>query len=244
MERQQERTLLAECAACVFAFRYSEIYDPAFPQWSEKFFYIPNGYDSTDFDGVEPKRFDKLTIVHNGTFLPGYRTPATFLQALRRLLSEETDLAARLEVLFVGKAGQEGSLIRELSLDSVVRQAGYVPHRECVAYLKGADLLLLVGGSNRTEETGKVYEYMATGKPILAVIRPDGAAAKVLANYGPVRVIDRQNVNEIAEALRALVLDRGGFRSAVNSQWVSRFERWRLTGRLAEVFDHVSSSSS
>lgn len=236
LEREQERYLLAECAACIFAFRHSGLYDEAYPQWADKFHYIPNGYDTADFVGVEPKRFKKFTVLHNGTFLPGYRTPETFLRALRRLLTEEPDLASRIEVLFVGKKGEEIGLIRELGLVPVVRQIGYVPHRESVAYLKGADLLLLVGGGNRSEETGKVYEYMAAGKPILALVRADGAAAGVLRGYGAAQLVDRDNVRGAARALNELIRDRGGLCSRVDPGWVSQFERRALTARLAEVF--------
>lgn len=239
VELEQERSLLAESAACVFAFRHAGLYDAAYPQWAGKFHYIPNGYDSADFEGVEPKRFGKFTLVHSGTFLPGYRTAETLLRALRRLLTERAGLASRIEVLFVGKKGEEGGLIRELALDSVVRRIGYVSHHESVAYLKGADLLLLVGGGNCTEETGKVYEYMAVGKPVLALVRTDGAAAAVLAGYGAARVVDREDVEGTARALNELISSLEGLSSRVDRGWISRFERRALTGKLAQVFDQL-----
>ena len=55
----------------------------------------------------------KFTIVHSGTFLPGYRTANTFLLALRELLNARLDLSQRIQVLFVGKIGEEQKLIRE-----------------------------------------------------------------------------------------------------------------------------------
>lgn len=241
VERWQERRVLAACHSCVFANRAIDLYAEAFPHWKQKFHYIPNGYDSADFDGVEPKRFDKFTIVHTGTFLPGYRTADTFLLALRNLLNAEPRLSERMQVLFVGRQiCQEEQLISELSLGSVVRQTGYVPHRQSIEYVKGADLLLLVGGRHRWEETGKVYEYLKAGKPILALVRPDGAAADLLRQHPTARIVDRENMLEASAALGEMVsngLAMSSRSTADDALWATQYERRRLTGRLAQVLD-------
>jgi len=236
VEQWQERQVLSGCRAAVFANRASDLYANAFPQWVGKFHYIPNGYDPADFEGVEPKRFEKFTIVHSGTFLPGYRTAHTFLHALRGLLDREPALAERLQVFFVGKLGEERHLVHSLLLSGVVHQTGYVPHRESIAYLKGADLLLLVGGKHQWEETGKVYEYMASGKPILALAHPEGGVADVLHVHPCARIVDRLSVDRTREALQDLLGERAGV-DAAGSEHAARFERKRLTGELAGVFD-------
>ena len=233
-EQWQERKVLEQCAAAVFANRASDLYTNKFPELADRFHYIPNGYDSRDFDQVEPKRFDRFTIIHSGTFLPGYRTADTFLLALRRFVDNRPDLAEKLQVIFVGKIGDEAELLEELRLGAIVRQTGYVPHSEAVAYLKGADLLLLVGGGHRWEETGKIYEYFASGRPVLGLVRPDGAAASLLSDYGRARIVDRESQEQTAAALTELL---EGSLTAVDQSWSERFERKRLTEQLAEVFD-------
>jgi glycosyltransferase involved in cell wall biosynthesis len=237
LEGWQERRILAACRACVFAFQPDGLYTEAFPEWAGKFHYIPNGYDPADFEGVVPRRFDKLTVVHSGTFLPGYRPARPFLLALREVLTRRPELASGVQVLFVGKPGEEGGIIQEYGLASVVRQVGYLPHRESISYLLGAELLLLVGGHHRWEETGKVYEYLAARKPILALVHPEGSAAKLLSSYSLARVVDRESPSETSAALEQFLLRKSGCLRTLGEDWTARYERSRLTGRLAAVLD-------
>jgi glycosyltransferase involved in cell wall biosynthesis len=241
VEAWQERSVLARCRACVFANRASDAYVEQFPQWADKFEYIPNGYDSADFDDVEPTRFDRFTIVHNGTFLPGYRTADTFLKAVRRLLDVRPDFDARLQVLFVGKIGEERKLVAELGLGDIVRQTGYVPHRESIGNLLGADLLLLVGGNHTWEETGKIYEYFAANKPILGLVQGDGVAAELLRRYGASSIVDRNDVEGTARSLER-ALDAGRGARGGDRAWATSFERRELTRRLAAVLDEAAAS--
>ena len=237
IERWQERQMLAGCRMCLFANRASDLYAEIYPEWADKLRYLPNGYDAADFNGVAPKPFDKFTIVHSGTFLPGYRTADTFLSALRGLLNSQPALSERMQVLFVGKIGEEQKLIREFSLDGIVHQTGYVPHHESIAYLKGADLLLLVGGNHAWEETGKVYEYLASGKPILALVEPKGSAAKVLRETTGTCIIDRDDIAATEKALADSVSGKQYPEPQRNSAWVEQYDRKQLTGKLARIFD-------
>lgn len=238
VQRWEERRVLSACSACIFANRSITDYEETFPRWKKKFYYISNGYDSADFAGVEPKQFDKFTIVHNGNFLSGYRTADTFLIALKNLLSTRLELRKRMQVLFVGRIGEEEKLIQDLSLGDVVQQTGYMPHQCSIEYVKGADLLLLVGGRHQWEETAKVYEYFAAGKPILALVRPDGAAADLLRQYSLARVVDRENVEEVKAAIGDALANRhvlSSVLSANSGAWAARYERRWLTGQLAQI---------
>src|ERR1700720_371385 len=120
VSRWAERRVLAACRACIFANRAIDRYAATFPKWKQKFHYLPNGYDPADFDSVEPRRFDKFTIVHNGNFLPGYRTADTFLLALSKVLDIQPELRERIQVLFVGRLRREEKLIQDLGLADLV----------------------------------------------------------------------------------------------------------------------------
>ena len=232
--------VLKSCRACIFANRSIETYARAHPRWRNKFHYISNGYDSADFACTEPLKFDKYTIVHNGHFLPGYRTADVFLLALREVLKDKSDLTRQLQVLLIGRSGDEKKLIDALELGSVVNSIDYLPHKESLNYLMGADLLLLIGGSHRWEETGKIYEYLATGKPILALVRPDGAAAELLQELPRVRVVDRLNVVDTAAALKEMIAIESSDRvtKATQSQnCTSKWERINLTRELNRVLN-------
>ena len=87
-----------------------------------------------------------------------------------------------------------------------MQQLGYLPHRRSIEYVKGADLLLLVGGRHRWEETAKVYEYLASGKPIFALLRLDGAAADILRPYSQARILRSREINDAISALAETVV--------------------------------------
>jgi glycosyltransferase involved in cell wall biosynthesis len=237
IEQWQEARALEASAACIFANRAVDAYAARFPQLREKFHYVPNGYDPADFAGVEPRRFDRFTIVHNGTFLPGYRTADTFLYALRRVVDEEPSLRTRMRVQLVGKIGAERQLTDRLGLQDVVTHAGYRPHRESLSYVTGADALLLVGGSHRWEETGKIFEYLAAGRPILALIEPAGAAADLLRRTpATVRIVPRQAEIETAAAIRQMVF--AGRRCDVpRPPWLAEYQRDTLAQRVARILE-------
>lgn len=237
IEKWLEKKMLAECRACIFANHSLDLYIEKYPQWTEKFHYLPNGFDASDFEEVEPKKFDKYTIVHNGTFLPGYRTADTFLVGLRALLDKQPDLTGQLQVMFVGKIGEERHLIADLHLDKVVHQTGYLPHRESLAYLKGADALLLVGGEHRWEETGKVYEYLAAGKPIIALVNPEGAAARLLQKYPKAILVNRECFEEAQTSLTFLVKNGMSTAANIKDDWISLYDRKRLTDNLAQILN-------
>lgn len=237
IERWMEKKVLSECRACIFANHSLDLYAEKYPQWAEKFHYLPNGFDASDFDGVVPKKFDKFTIVHSGTFLPGYRTADTFLLGLRALLDKQPDLAEQLQVMFVGKIGEERHLIADLQLEKIVHQTGYIPHHESIAYLKGADALLLVGGEHRWEETGKVYEYLATGKPIVALSNPEGAAAGLLRKYSRAILVNHKCIDDTRQSLAKLVKNGISTKVNIDDAWITQYDRKRLTGNLAQVFN-------
>jgi glycosyltransferase involved in cell wall biosynthesis len=142
-------------------------------------------------------------------------------------------------VWFVGKIGDEQKLIAELGLEDVVKQTAYVPHRRSIAYLKGADLLLLVGGKRDWEETGKIYEYFAAGKPILGLVKRQGAAASLLQQYAAAHIVDKDDISETCNALGDLISGSERLNVPVDRAWVRQFERQQLTGKLAQVFNQV-----
>lgn len=153
----------------------------AFPTFGERFVTLPNGYDPDDLVGVTPRDLQPFTIVYSGKFTP-YRRPDAVLRAVALLRARRPDLVAPLRLLFVGERDAAAAALTDaLGLAGVVEWTGYRPHREALTYVLGAHTLLLVGGGHRSEQTTKVFEYLAASKPILAVVPPDGAAAAVVA---------------------------------------------------------------
>jgi len=140
---------------------------------------IPNGFDPDDMERAAPMTLPGFSIVHTGNLGPA-RNPTP----LWDVLCAEPDLFRDVRVVLVGNVdrGIHDDMVHR-NLGSRVVQHAYVPHEEAIAYMKGASLLLLP--INRVEQaagivTGKIYEYVASGRPVLGLGEPGGEADRVL----------------------------------------------------------------
>jgi len=163
---------------------------------------IPNGCDFDDFAGLEHRPSDRLRITHAGSFF-GKRSPRPFLEALARTGLE--DVVAR----FVGDfRAADREWAEELGLGERVELIPFAPRRRALELQRDSEALLLLipeaGGRGRGVLSGKVFEYLAAERPILALVPPDGAAADLLRETGAGIVVPPDDVDAIAAALREL----------------------------------------
>lgn len=142
---------------------------------------IPNGCDFDDVAGLERHPSERFRITHTGSFF-GRRDPRPFLQALA---DSGLDVSAR----FLGDfrpADREWA--EALGLGDRLELIPYAPRAASLALQRDSEALLLLipeaGGRGRGVLSGKVFEYLAVGRPILAVVPPDGAAADLIRETG------------------------------------------------------------
>jgi glycosyltransferase involved in cell wall biosynthesis len=163
---------------------------------------VLNGADFDDFAGLEYRRADRFRITHTGSFF-GKRNPRPFLQALAD--SGLDDVVAR----FVGDfRSADRDWAAQLDLGDRFELHPYVPRRASLALQRDSDALLLLipdaGGRGRGVLSGKVFEYLAAERPILAAVPPDGAAAQLIEEIGAGVVAPPDDVPALVSALRAL----------------------------------------
>lgn len=202
---------------------------------------INNGFDELDFLDIIPKAFHKFTIIYTGKLL-AMRSAESLLRAIDLLLNEKPNLRNDIQIIFVGgPSPSTNSLLEEMSLSNVVAIIPHIPHKESLSYLLGADVLFL----NTLEDyvPGKVFEYLRSKKPILALVPEDTTVAKIVSSTKSGIVIDPTNTEEIKDAIfemykkykkGTLKLDRE------DDSVIYQYERKELTRKLAEVLDEVS----
>lgn len=197
---------------------------------------ITNGYD---VENVGKRAMDeKFSLAHIGSFL-SQRNPRILWKALRELVKEHKDFAAKLEIKLAGKVSQEVlDTIAEFRLDGFVRHLGYLSHEDAVKEQRSAQLLLLVEidrPETRCIIPGKLFEYMASERPIIA-LGPEGAdMAQILreTNTGSFFLYDEK------EPLKSALLE--SFRKFQDGTLQShavglqKYLRRNLTGELATL---------
>jgi glycosyltransferase involved in cell wall biosynthesis len=127
---------------------------------------------------------------------------------------------------------------------------GYLPHRGSVELLRSADLLFLPmqnlpRGRRATIVPGKTYEYLASGRPVLAAV-PEGDARDLVSATAAAWACVPDDVDGMAAILRRELLRKRehGRRPDVRRAEIDRFERRRLGRELAELVDRVMSAPS
>ena len=162
---------------------------------------IANGCDFDDFAGLEYRFAPRFRITHAGSFF-GRRDPRPFLQALA---DSGLDAVAR----FVGDfRTSDADWAATLGLDDRLELVGYASHAQAVGLERDSEALLLLipdaDGRGKGVLSGKVFEYLAAGRPILAVVPPDGAAADLIRETGSGVVVAPDDVDGIRAALEDL----------------------------------------
>ncbi len=200
---------------------------------------IPNGFDPDDFAGIEPERYDRFTIGYTGTLFM-QRSPEVFFTALRALLDDHPGMADNLQVVFRTRFQPEHlKAIDRHNLGGVVRNLGMGTHREALRLQMSADALLVLEGDAPNSEimlTQKIFEYLAAGKPILAVT-PRGALADLVRRTGAGVVVAPDQVFAIKE--RLFELFHGQLRHHPDACLIARFHRREQAGDLAAILDAI-----
>ncbi|MGZ4256208.1 MAG: glycosyltransferase family 4 protein [Gaiellaceae bacterium] len=163
---------------------------------------IPNGCDFDDFAGLEYRSGERFRFTHTGSFF-GKRDPRPFLSALAA--SGLDDVVAR----FAGDfKAADREWVEELGLGDRLELLHYLPHREALELQRDseANLLLLpeAAGRGKVVPSGKIFEYLAAERPILAAVPTDGAAADLVRETGAGVVVAPDDERGLREAILGL----------------------------------------
>jgi glycosyltransferase involved in cell wall biosynthesis len=163
---------------------------------------IANGCDFDDFAGLEYRPGDRFRITHTGSFF-GKRDPRPFLQALAE---SDQDVVARFAG---GLRAADREWAETLELGDRLEVLPHLSHQRALELQRDSEALLLLlpdaGGRGRVVPSGKIFEYLAAERPILAAVPPDGAAASLVREAGAGIVVAPDDVRGLREALAGLV---------------------------------------
>ena len=180
-----------------------ELFSSKIPGIEEKIEVISNGYDEEDFSVLIASKPGIFTISYVGTLSGSYPING-FLKALK-LLSEE---GINFRLRFTGVVSQEHKeLISSATDGSNIEFIPYSGHLTAIRNMLDASVLLLIIPdhlSSRSIITGKLFEYLASGKPVICLGPVDGDAAKILEETGHGKTFDYNDSRGISEYLTIL----------------------------------------
>ena len=213
---------------------------------------LPLGFDPEDAVTPGEGPAGRVSIVYAGSFFSS-RNPDVFLRGLRIVIDREPALARKVRVDFYGFFGGPGNeaLIDELGLRDLITVHGFVERSVALDVMHKADWLLLIietlrswnGIGNFTGGyTSKLFEYLAAGRPILALV-PPSSAAEVIREARAGIVVANDDPDAVATAISAIVRgDYAGMSRQRNEDFIAEYGMDRIAARLAGVFDTVTST--
>jgi glycosyltransferase involved in cell wall biosynthesis len=146
---------------------------------SEKTFVVTNGYDESDFNLAPHASPAKLTITYVGTLSDIYPVEG-LVKALKMLSESGKDFTMR----FVGTISDKSKNILLADIPrSYLEFLPYMAHNEAIKYMMSSSFLVLIiplHSSNKSIITGKLFEYIASGIPIMYMGPQDGDAANII----------------------------------------------------------------
>ncbi len=214
----------------------------------EKIVSITNGYDEEDFVAlrVPQERTDKFTINYSGLIYTATQSIVPLFKAIRQLEDEKKIDTQNVCFRHVGVTTQNDTEIgKRFGLEHIIAQTGYLSHHEALQANLNANLLLLLVGDElklKPVYTGKFFEYLRSGRPILALAPKNGAVAQVLRESGHGEAFLSTQIPKIKKMIlrEYQKWEQGKAAELLHSPVIERFERKVLTGQLAEVLATVN----
>jgi glycosyltransferase involved in cell wall biosynthesis len=206
---------------------------------------ITNGFDPDDFTHVHSgvtQHDEQFTLAYVGRFDLS-QTPETWFSALQKFVEEIGPDCDRFVLRIAGHVNRTAQA--KLTATGVRCEIqGYLPHREAISAMCQADALLLCSPSGPNGDTiipAKLFEYLATGRPILTMgptgsiceLMVQAARAGVSANFEQASIVSA--LHEVFDAWRSGMPMEGASRDSI-----ADFSRVGLTGTLANLFDQMA----
>jgi hypothetical protein len=209
---------------------------------------ITNGFDECDFHEEPfkmaeggPQQF--FTITHTGLFAAD-GNPTVLWEVLAEKCAADDNFRRALKIKLIGKTDDSIlAALRETGLDGAVEDMGYQPHAVAVEQQRKASLLILPLRKEPEYKAvlpGKLFEYLASWRPVLGIGQPDGAMSMILNATKTGLVLDWEDKKSISRFIDLCWKNHIEGRLTVEDADISQFSRRNLTRRMAQLFDTLA----
>lgn len=179
---------------------------------ASKFRVVPNGCDIAEFEGLKRSAHasDRFVLLHAGSLYAG-RTPVPLFGAIARGIRDGLIDRSRFRLRFVGAVSLQSTQLtqmRAIGLEDVIEFLPRVPREESLQAMIDAGALLLLQPNHAVAVPAKLYEYLAAGRPILAIAT--GETASLVEQSGAGVCTKGEDESSILRALlQVMAMARG-----------------------------------
>lgn len=210
----------------------------------ENLIVIPNGYDEKDFENRKSAQSDKRFIItYTGTIAKSY-SPYKFFDAIGELIKNnpETNVLFR----FVGSMPKEmHDFLKSTSWGEQFEYIPYSSHEKVIEYMLCSSVLYLAipqAKENKGILTGKLFEYLASRKPIIATGPIEGDAATIISSCQAGKMFEPDDRKMISNYLQNLLNEwKQNKNLTVQSEEYKKYSRKFLARQFAELLSTITS---
>lgn len=206
---------------------------------------ITNGFDPEDFEIEKTIRNDVLTITHIGS-LNKDRNPHAFWKALKKI-NDHYSLAEKVRIRLIGPTDVSVfSEVDKFELSKLIFHQQNIPHGSVIQEIRNSDLLLLPLNDTPNIDgviPGKLYEYLASKRPIICIGKKSGDSAEIIAESNSGHTFEFNDVEGIVSCLEKYLQIFQHGEIPDNSNVPLKFSRNELAGKIGELLNRITNQS-
>lgn len=226
----------------------ADLWRKQYPQWAHKFHLIWNGFDPEEATGPAPIPHRPYKVMAHIGVLYVQRHPMALMASLDRLVRSNQLIAADFRLRFVGPIQKQAEFAAHSAVSALMESGclelggQLIPRQDAIRETATSDFLLLLDIVNLSNVgytvPAKLYDYILTGRPILAVTDRNSPVERILAQSGILHVCLYHDDAEAELDRKVLALFQLPTEPRKPSQWFSeQFDGNRQAGTLADLID-------
>jgi glycosyltransferase involved in cell wall biosynthesis len=241
----EKRTLKAADALVTVSDPWADRLRQRYP--GKKVYSIPNGFDPDDYSSPAPALTGDFSLTYTGQLYKGQRDPTMLFEAMSGLINEGSMAAGDVRIRFYGVVEPWlPALVAKYGLERMVELNGHTPRKEVMEHQRESQVLLLMPWSD-PKETGhhsaKLFEYLAAGRPILAVGGSRGVITQSLAEtHAGVHAMSPAEVRAFLLQSYSEFKKTGRVAYSGEAQAIAQYSHPEMARRFAQVLDIASGS--
>lgn len=221
----------------------TNIYKERYPEYSEKFITITNGFDMSDivYEKIES---DKFIINYSGIVTDG-QSPDIFLKAVEELIKKDTNFKNDLLINFTGTIiDKYKELFNNKYMKDNIKINGYASHSDVLKEMKKACINLIILPDTEESKgvyTGKIFDYILSEKPILGIMPLGGVASELINSKEIGLAVDNKDLDGMRNYIEKIYLEWKSGKDLNNNaiSLCNEFNRKSLTKKLSDIFDEL-----